>query len=124
MFSFFIGNVEQISEVKSYIHCPDFGDVGMMNPIETLPQELFLHICSFLKYYDVVSVGSTCRKLKKSIEDVALWRRIAKVELVNFEDTSIEPPSTSEIQLAVYLASHRSGEFFINNLLIEYLTFN
>ena len=89
MISVNIGNVEQFSEVKSYIYCPDFGDVGMMNPIETLPQELFLHICSFLKYYDVVSVGSTCRKLKKSIEDVALWRRIAKVELVNFEDTSI-----------------------------------
>ena len=110
MFSVNIGNVEQFSEVKSYIYCPDFGDVGMMNPIETLPQELFLHICSFLKYYDVVSVGSTCRKLKKSIEDVALWRRILKVELVNFDDAS-------EIKLAVYLASHRNGEFFIYNLL-------
>ena len=109
--------LNNFQRVKSYIYCPDFGDVGMMNAIETLPQEIFLYICSFLKYYDVVSVGSTCRKLKKSIEDVALWRRIAKVELVNFEDTSIEPPSTSEIQLAVYLASHRSGEFFIYNLL-------
>ena len=85
-----------------------------MNTIKNLPQELFLHICSFLKYPDVVSVGSTCRNLKKSIENISLWKRVLKIEL-NFSDSSNEPPSTREIDLAVNLATHRSGEYNVLN---------
>ena len=114
MFSVNIGNVEQFSEVKSYIYCPDFGDVGMMNPMENLPQEVFLHICSFLKYYDVVSVGSTCGEFEMFRENVSLWKRILKIELVRCSDASNELSSTTIREyLALDLATHRNGEFGI-----------
>ena len=81
--------------------------------VESLPQELFLHICSFLESNDLFSIGSTSRKLKNSIEDVSLWKRISKIELVNFAGAST--PSPREINLAVFLATHSNGEFCIYN---------
>ena len=89
----------------------------MKKTIESLPEEIFVNICSFLKSKDLVSIGSTCRNYKKCSEDVSLWRRISKIEVVNFSDGSNEPPSNSEINLAVYLATNKNGEFCIYNLL-------
>ena len=49
-------------------------------------------------------------------QDVTLWKRIAETELENFTDASNEWgnqtfPSNSEVNLAVFLATHKNGEF-------------
>ena len=49
-------------------------------------------------------------------ENVSLWKRILKIELVRCSDASNEPSSTTiriREYLALYLATHRNGDFGI-----------
>ena len=110
------GNIRGGKEVEKFSEklYPYLRDVDFT--MESLPPELFLKICSFLPSHDLFSIGSTSEKLKNSIEeDVSLWKRISKIELFNFAGAST--PSTKEINLAVFLATHRNGEFCIYNIL-------
>ena len=73
-------------------------------------EEAFIHLClcSFLKFHELVSFGSTGRGLRMFSEDVSLWKRILKIELVNF---SLRMQVTS--LLPQQGATHRNGEFCI-----------
>ena len=75
----------------------------MPKTIESLPQETLVHICSFLRYRDLVSIGSLNRTLNKVSKEISLWRRIAEAELVKWNSVTGYWPSNSEIGLATHL---------------------
>ena len=75
----------------------------MPKTIESLPQETLVHICTFLDYRDLVSIGSLNRTLNKVSKEISLWRRIAEAELVKWNTVPGFWPSNSEIGLATYL---------------------
>ena len=83
-------------------------------PLSSDLEEAIIHLCSLLKSHDFVSVGSTCGEFEMFRENVSLWKRILKIELVRCSDASNEPSSTTIREyLALYLATHRNGEFGI-----------
>ncbi|XP_034243705.1 uncharacterized protein LOC117646694 [Thrips palmi] len=45
-----------------------------MDPMEVLPQELVLHICSFLPIYDLVRLWELNHSWRKIVTDPCLWR--------------------------------------------------
>ena len=51
-------------------------------------EEAIIHLCSLLKSHDFVSVGSTCGEFEMFRENVSLWKRILKIELVRCSDAS------------------------------------
>ena len=78
--------------------------------------EAIIYVCSLVKSHDFVSFGSTCGEFEMFLENVSLWKRILKIELVRCSDASNEPTSIhyhKGINLALYLATHRNGEFGI-----------
>ncbi len=55
--------------------------MSINNPIATLPDEIFLHILSFLEKKDLIIISEVDKKCKKFSEDVSLWSVHSKESL-------------------------------------------
>ena len=73
--------IRKIATASSY---PTQYTESVLQTDSGLGRSIYLCLCSFLKFHELVSFGSTGRGLRMFSEDVSLWKRILKIELVNF----------------------------------------